>query len=858
MPSRKKPRPLPLALAVVAAAPAVWTGCGSNADRSAPLADASAGGAPLAPADAGAPHKPADAAIADGAVGDAPDGGPPVDGAPAAEGAPSGPPQTYALTVTAVDRRFVTEDHFIAAVEMQLSGEPLAQATGRDLGGYSRTYFCTGSECQASLYTDPAGDGGSVIDLPGFASAIESYEYSKQPMNNVAFESGAGTSLLFGPVLNPTGATGAAALQNAQNWFLHMAGESLALGRFVNVPDPTDAGANPLGWPGLWPTLQPFTSWDPSIRPTNESGCSLSSDDNRGERGALLSNDYECDYSTLHLLNRSTQVSSTIGPGASGWAGWKEALWTVNYLQVMHGVKEQQVTSVASNQITNVGVPGNVVPGNLLPGTYLGSSDVEGFQAGNFIQILDNGAAQWLTQLTTTDGATLGGFASVADALAYAPSSPLRWFPAAIAVTEANDESGFPAPAAYAIVSSDSHLLDLAGLLGGYATIYALTDLANSAVGGSQSAMVYFDGDPFPVQNQVPAGEATLHDRALAIIRVALVDIDRLHIDPASGVLVDDATVGAGGPMRGATLSTQVAAYALLALRTARLALDSVLTLYNNTRPDGPGVPSPLDGFPAIDGVPFGARLDQLIAALAGAFDDKLTTPEGVAYAGWSAAAAAPTDAGTSVDAHAAAIRGLLLAYLSTGATKYRDRAAKVFAHLESDFYDPSARVYRATPGDRSSQVTFTPRRFGLLQAALRDMLEVVALLPGSDLEPLLLDRIARLDKLVLNGWDDRDEDQTVEWPSECAQLGVGPDGLPLGLGALQMAERTLSGETGSMPDAPDGGRVVATDREHDCVPEISAVGLPSALANAVTFTLVPWSPANEGMVPRDGGWVSP
>ena len=43
------------------------------------------------------------------------------------------------------------------------------------------------------------------------------------------------------------------------------------------------------------------------------------------------------------------------------------------------------------------------------------------------------------------------------------------------------------------------------------------------------------------------------------------------------------------------------------------------------------------------------------------------------------------------------------------------------------------------------------------------------------------------------------------------------------------MAERTLSGETGSQVDVFDAGtRVVATDREHDCVPEISAVGLPS------------------------------
>ena len=142
-------------------------------------------------------------------------------------------PQSYALRITSVDTTFVTEDHFIASLEMQLSGEPFAEAMGRDLGGYSRDYSCPGSVCSPSVYQDPAltgDDGGPAprIDLAGYSSGIESYEYSKQPMNGIAFESGAGTSLLFGPVLNPTGATGAAALQIAQNWFLHMAGASNA------------------------------------------------------------------------------------------------------------------------------------------------------------------------------------------------------------------------------------------------------------------------------------------------------------------------------------------------------------------------------------------------------------------------------------------------------------------------------------------------------------------------------------------------------------------------------------------------------------------------------------------------------
>jgi hypothetical protein len=59
------------------------------------------------------------------------------------------------------------------------------------------------------------------------------------------------------------------------------------------------------------------------------------------------------------------------------------------------------------------------------------------------------------------------------------------------------------------------------------------------------------------------------------------------------------------------------------------------------------------------------------------------------------------------------------------------------------------------------------------------------------------------------------------------------------------MAERTLTGEIGSLVDIPVAGtpRVITTDREQDCVPEVSAAGLPSALANSITFTLSPYNP---------------
>ena len=700
----------------------------------------------------------------------------------------------------------------------------------------------------------PADDGGPIgrIDLAGFSSAIESYEYSKQPMNGIAFESGAGTSLLFGPVLNPTGVTGVDALQLAQTWFVHMAGASNATDRFVSAQF---SGTNVLGWPGLWPTLQPFSSWNPAIRPTHDTGCTISSDDDPGLKGALPSDNYECDYTSLHLPDRQAAVSMTIGPGSSGWTDWKEALWTLNYLQVMHGGHEDPVDYVPPSRLSSVGIPGNGVVAGVFPGVYLGSSDIEGFQAGNFIQILDNQAAQWLAQLTTADGATLGGFATLADALAYDTTGAARWFPA-------------------------FHRRDGGVRRERFSPPFRLRDRVRRQPPARSGR------PPGRVRQRVCAHRSGQHGgrrqraraRLLRRRSVPFAEPDaRRGADPprpgprhgarARGEHGSPACGPRDGPLRrryssafaarGPVLSSDVAAYALLSLRTARRALDSELTLYSNTTPDTAGIPSPLDGFPSVAGLPFSRLLDQLIGVLAGVFYDKLTSADGHAFAGWSRASGAPTDDGSSLDAHTAAIRGLLTAYLATGAVKYRDRAESVFVRLESSFYDPAARIYRTVAGDRSSQVTFTPRRFGLLQAALRDMYELVAVLPGNDsMRDLIEDRVGRLNKLVLNGWDDRDEDGLVSWPGECAHVGTGPDGAPLGLGGLQMAERTLSGETGSESDIFDAAtRVIATDREHDCVPEISAVGLPSALANSITFALAPWAPGDDAAQSHpDGG----
>ena len=764
---------------------------------------------------------------------------------------PTEPLQTAKVTLTVESTRFVVREHFLASAEMQISGEPLAETMERDLAGYSRDHLPT------NVYFDPSPNAQAPwIDLPGFSTAVESYEYSKQPMNMVALESGAGTSFSDAPLVG--GKAQLAAMVQ------HFAQGSNAFGLFVfpadtypanpqallgtrgsGNPNPTGKGTpamNPLGWPGLWPTLHPYTSFDPAIDPSSKIDlfCAISSDDDPGTTGALECADYECDYTSLHLKDHATQIDPTIGPGADGFSAWKYGLWVLNYLQVMHDSTEAGVSTVATSDLSSVGVPKNGVVGAddtgqpTAAGTFLGSSNIEGFQAQMFIAEVDNRAEDWLMHLSTSDGATLSGFATLKDALAYAYDSPLRWFPSAIGVTESDDGTPFPAPA-YTLKSASTSLLDWAGLVLGYSTFYALTDTKNKNVGGAQTAVSVFDGDPFAADNQVADGEATLHDRALAMIRVAIIDMDRLHADPTSGVFVDDVTFQGSTPSRGATVTTPTLVYSMLALRAAIRTLASQLELYSNNTPDTALATTVLDTLPtnAPDKSTFSARTKALLKIQGDLLYDHLTDATGRALSGWDVSKSAPIDQSDSLDAHAAAIRGLFATYLATGDVKYRARALAVWSRLNATFYDASARVYTATPGP-ATDVEYTPVRFALLQSAMRDMYELVASRPGGEsIAPMIESRMGRLNKLVLNGWDDRNENRLVDWPDECMNV---VSSLPRG--GLQMGERTLTGESGSLEEQFGLGskRTVTSDREQDCVPEVDDAHLPAALASKITL----------------------
>ena len=785
--------------------------CGGDSTVVLPVYDASL---PPPPLDATAPL--VDAAVDHVRV--------PYDGSPG-PGVPRVP-----VMAEFTSKRAMVAPLMFAAGEMQISGEPFAQHfAGRNLGDYDRTYLPPDQYILNNGSTAQAPD--PITDLFGFSTAVESYEYSKYHMNMVIQETGAGVSLANGPVVaTETGATPLDRLRARIQELLSSAGTDV--GGWATLPAPTNNPNNYLGFAGLWPVFAPFSDFDPSMQPGLQviKSCTF-----QGGYGGIpsigaLTPIYECTYNSLHLPDPVAQVDRVLTPRVLGLATWKQALWAIDFAGRLHDAGNNPVNAVAPADLPLVGLAQNQVvgtdPPGALAGTYIGSSPLEGMWGLVMLASMDN-AAEWVTSsLATSDGATLQGFASKAQAIAYDYTSPLKWFPSGVAVTLDDTVTPYPPVTSLAITDATSRSEDLSALLLGNAMFFGMTDARNAGIGQRVGLLATFDGAPFAADDGQADGEATAHDRSLAVLRVAFVDLDRMHADPALGVLVDSATVSGGQISRGAIVSTTSLAHALIALRQTLLSLNGAITQYGAADPDPAidlqGILNVLPIHPPGGSQPtFSARIRSVLVTNAAFVRDVLTRADGSVANGVTLAGgvATPTTTPVTLESQAAAVRALVEAFLVTGDVSFQVRARAVATHLLMSFYSAPARMFRGVAGG-ADDVAMTPERFAFLQSALRETYKVL-FVPGDVAldRGVLEDRIARVNKLFLNGWDDLNGDQHVDGPQEC-------------LGArLQMAEQALTGELGR-----DGNGRATGDRDSDCVPELAHAETGSVLAAEVHF----------------------
>ncbi|HEY6462747.1 MAG TPA: hypothetical protein VIY73_21405, partial [Polyangiaceae bacterium] len=653
----------------------------------------------------------------------------PYDGYPTPEGGPRTP-----VVADWVSQRVDTMQVMFAAGEMQTSGEPFVQNfAGRNLAYYDR-YITPPNQ-----YLVPESTGSSFFDsytdLFGFSGAVESYEYSKMHMNMIANQTGAGVSLANGPlVAKLPGATPRDRLRGRAQQLI------VAAGTVASGYATLDAGAgNPLndfGFAGLWPNMAPYRDFDASMTPDPTIAHSCTTVTGYGGVqffGNSPVNEYECAYNSLQLTNRAAQVDPVTGPGIIGYSSWKEALWGVDFTGRLHDSQAQPVTAIAPEDMASVGTPGNAIvavePPGAKPGVYIGSTPLEGMWGLLMLDEIDNAGAWLLGSLGTTDGTTLSGFASVKDAIQYDYGSPLVWFPTSIGVTE-DGVAPYPGVASLSIADATSSSVDLASLDQGYSLFFGMTDPRNVAVGQQIGLQITFGvGTTFPRDDGQPDGEDTPHDRALAVMRVAFVDLDRIHTDPGTGIIVDTASIANGTVTRGTTVSATALGHVVVGLRHLLMGCNAAVSQYGAPDPDPTkdqvgilnSIPIHPPGAPSTPPL-FSPYVRQVLLRQAAFVRDVLTTPAGsvandavLTNGQW-----APDTAPTLVESQGAALRVLVEAWFLTQDTSYRDRAQAVARVLLTTFWSDPARMFRGQAGG-ADDVMMTPERFAWLQQALRE-----------------------------------------------------------------------------------------------------------------------------------------
>ena len=762
-----------------------------------------------------------------------------------------GLPEPEAGPRTAVKAEFVstrvdTMQLMFAAGEMQTSGEPFVQNfAGRNLAYYDRYFLPVDQYLVPVVHGPPFYE--QYTDLFGFSGAVESYEYSKMHMNMVANQTGAGVSLANGPLIaTRAGATPRDKLRTRMQQLI------VAAGTVASGYATLDAGAgNPLndfGFAGLWPSLDPYRSFDPTMAPdlTIVHSCTTVS----GYGGIVFFgsspvNEYECAYNSLQLTDRTAQVEPVIGPGILGYTTWKESLWGVDFTGRLHDSQAQPVTAVAPEDMASVGLAGNAVqavepPACALvasgvpcssPGTYIGSTPLEGMWGLAMLDEIDNAGSWLLSSLATSDGTTLSGFGTVLQAIQYDYTSPLQWFPTAIAVTE-DGNAPYPGVTSLAIQDATSNAVDLAALAQGYSLYFGMTDARNAAVGQQIGLQITFDGTTFAADDGLPDGENTPHDRALAVMRVAFVDLDRIHTDPGTGIIVDSATIAGGNVTRGTTVTTTSLGHVVIGLRHLLMGCNASVTQYGAPDPDpskdAVGILNtvPIDPAPTDGGSPpaFSPYVRQVLLDQAQFVRDVLTTSTGtvandatLAGGQWT-----PDTAPTLLESQGAALRVLVEAWFLTQDTSYRDRARAVARTLLTAFWSEPALMFRSQVGG-ADDVVMTPERFAWLQQALRETYEGIWVTGDPMLDRGVLEGyIARVNKLYLNGWDDLNGNQIPDQPQECLTA------------RMQMGEQALTGEIGVVNNGVP--QPSEPDHDHDCVLNIATAKMGSLLASQVHF----------------------
>ena len=656
-------------------------------------------------------------------------------------------------TVEVTDASFDTAASMFAYTEFELSGEPLAESLGLDLD-----------------VLDP-----NAVDLPtafDYAAGIESYEYSEEAMYALDYQSRLGPHLVNGPVNASRGGT------------LKTLGERVvALTQAVRFP----ADELPLN---LYPISIPYLEGVPEfagpvdVRGVGRDTVELRDAEGRERQLDVIVPAYFRDFASLAWKGAETP---TLSPAAIGGALLKETLWSQDFLGGMHTVDgDEEIEAESANMDAD--------------GTFaLGVSAVDGMNGVLLTEIAWDKLATLQGRLAF-DGKKLGtAFGPDYDA----KQSPV-WFPHRVRVTQ-SEQNGVHAIGSLEVVDRGSELRDQWLLLWSVSEFYAFCDGRTARPDPNPAFLAVFDGSPFPSapeknRDADAANDAVGSDPfslASNVANLVFENLLALHVDPETGVLVDrwDGT-------RDKTVTAFDAAYAIVALSVYQRARDALPVGYASGSADSNGLET-ADGKRALEQIRKQAKFitEQLVGP-AGLVADRYVLGKG-------------REAGTSLDAQFAAIRGLAAAFVATGDARFKTAARAIYAAVEREQFDAALATFAETPGRPTEH---TPWTAGAISAGLRVLLLNLRNDEGEDVAQLrpshLTERYTTWFRSVINGGRSGGGMQLAEWLGDSGENVIAssrPDG-PATVDASPATDRPAE-------------ESVSSDSDRDGVPQVTAAG---------------------------------
>ncbi len=589
-----------------------------------------------------------------------------------------------------------TASQMLLANEINESGEPFAEALGYDLD-----------------ILDPFNP--NFPDRAAYVLGIENYEYSRYQLGAVISRSGVGLHMMWAPVIGAMAAmqpddfdgsmTGGMAngykeddmLMMMVRHFGHLAGQ---------MPP-----ANP------WPQFGEFVSADPHYA------------------GPVDPDHFTMDFSSLRWDRN--KMDKRLSPGAMGQTLMKQYLWAQDMLSGFHDADGEGIDP--DGVVSPDGPDGVFDPDN---GVFFGGDGADGFIG----QVLTAEAINKIKNLIDNlayDGHSLGAV----NPMTYDPAMGLKYFPHLIAVNEEMVPGLPPRAGTYSVDDPSSDLFDQSSLLWGALNFSNMMDPGNSSDAAHLAYHNVFDGDPFPAA-MMTTGQPGPYDLMKGTSKVVFQNLMAMHFDADAGTFVDrsrprnsawggdddgddeDKSADRGMVRRGRRVSAVNVAYALVAL-----------DVFQREFAGTPLATMALDAMRA--------QADFLIDRMGNRRDlysSKVTLRRSDRHSGDRFRRF--RSGKRTVEAQAAAIRGLYAAYSSTGDQAYLEAADRAYEALISKYKHGDAFATRL----HKKKARYTPRTVALLAGALREARLVGGHEEAADHYVAFWDRVANRMQLAEGG----------------------------------------------------------------------------------------------------------